>query len=471
MITDGSIDRTRRASAGSAVVARPDGPGDRVRRILLNGLGVVAVASGLAQTLPDPVPVAAVATAVAALVAWVVVSALPRRRAASRTALALQLVMLLGGLVATIGISTVAITLPVVAIVMLLAQPVRPILLGLAAATGAAAAIGAAALVVPVPLPDLALALGGVVLGVVIGYARRLGRQGEERERLLAEERERGRVARERSAALDERAALARDLHDTLAHALGGLVIQLDATEALTEAGRLDEAADRVRRARALAADGLADARRAVQALRGDGPADGATDDAGSADGGTASGPGRATATRPAAALAGELDALVRSAADLGTAVGARIDPAPDWLDAAAAEAIRRTLQESLTNARKHAPRAPVEVGLLARGGDGPGAVGDAVELTVSNAMRAGVGPIGSASADTGDPADTARAASPDARQEEPMTTDRLASTGGGHGLAGMRERLAAVPGGSLRVERAPDRFRIVARVERADRA
>ncbi|WP_084700500.1 histidine kinase [Cryptosporangium arvum] len=61
---------------------------------------------------------------------------------------------------------------------------------------------------------------------------------------------------------------MARDLHAVLARSPGGLVIQLDAGDALLESGRDAEARERVIAARGLAVDGLAEAGRAVTALR-----------------------------------------------------------------------------------------------------------------------------------------------------------------------------------------------------------
>ncbi|MFC7584487.1 histidine kinase [Nonomuraea antimicrobica] len=54
--------------------------------------------------------------------------------------------------------------------------------------------------------------------------------------------------------ALDERARIARELHDVLAHSLGALGVQLEVAEALlTERGDVDGAVSRIRRSRALA--------------------------------------------------------------------------------------------------------------------------------------------------------------------------------------------------------------------------
>lgn len=66
---------------------------------------------------------------------------------------------------------------------------------------------------------------------------------------------------------LDERNRMARELHDTLAQGFTGIVVQLEAAEdALGDSP--DEAAQHLRRARALARESLAEARRSVYALR-----------------------------------------------------------------------------------------------------------------------------------------------------------------------------------------------------------
>src|SRR6185312_3428342 len=101
----------------------------------------------------------------------------------------------------------------------------------------------------------------GLIVAILVGVSRRQARTGVARERALLEERA-------RTAALAERSRIARDIHDVLAHSLGGLVLQLDAVDALLESGKTAEAAGRVKAARGLAADGLDEARRAVDALR-----------------------------------------------------------------------------------------------------------------------------------------------------------------------------------------------------------
>jgi signal transduction histidine kinase len=153
----------------------------------------------------------------------------------------------------------------------------------------------------------------------------------------------------ERAAALAERARIARDVHDVLAHSLAGLSLSLQGARLmLVRDGASPEAIEQVTRAQGLAADGLAEARRAVAALREDAVPD------------------------------------VRALADLVTAY--RMESgAPAEFEVSGVErevpaetmsTLYRTLQESLANTRKHAPGAPVRVTL---------SYGDQVRLLVED--------------------------------------------------------------------------------------
>lgn len=83
-------------------------------------------------------------------------------------------------------------------------------------------------------------------------------RELEERNAALIEQTEMTRAEAARRAALEERGRIARDIHDLLAHSLGGLVIQLDAAEAeLSAAGDPERVAERLRASQAIARDGL----------------------------------------------------------------------------------------------------------------------------------------------------------------------------------------------------------------------
>ncbi|MEU8662919.1 histidine kinase dimerization/phosphoacceptor domain-containing protein, partial [Actinoplanes philippinensis] len=79
---------------------------------------------------------------------------------------------------------------------------------------------------------------------VLFSLHRREHRLRAEQTALLLEQTSRTQQAQARAAALDERARIARELHDVLAHSLGALGVQLEVAEAqLTERGDVDGAA------------------------------------------------------------------------------------------------------------------------------------------------------------------------------------------------------------------------------------
>ena len=79
------------------------------------------------------------------------------------------------------------------------------------------------------------------------------------------------RVAHEEAAALAERARLARELHDVLAHTLSGLAVQLEGARLLAEHTHADpRLVEQVSNAQSLVRDGIRNARRTVETLRGD---------------------------------------------------------------------------------------------------------------------------------------------------------------------------------------------------------
>ena len=150
---------------------------------------------------------------------------------------------------------------------LLLSQPRRPIVVGAAAAAVSLAALGVGGLISP-QLVQFIGSVSGLAIVVAISLSRRQFRVAERQSWLLLEERVVAEQERAELAALNERSRIARDIHDVLAHSLGGLVLQLDAVDALLDAGQVGEAAGRVRAARRLAGEGLDEARRAVDALR-----------------------------------------------------------------------------------------------------------------------------------------------------------------------------------------------------------
>lgn len=199
--------------------------------------------------------------------------------------------------------------------------------------------------------------LVNTLFGLGIGIAAGLGRRQR-----VATARDRARAAERELALRDEarKRSLARDLHDVLAHSLGGLVVQLDAVALQIEAGRIEAAGARVAAARELAVEGLREARAAVHALR-----EGSDEE---------SVPWPILRDRIgtiARAVGGDLEAVLPEGADQQRSV----------LSASAAMAIERAAQEGLANARKHGGGATRL--LLEPGTDG-------VRLRVENALAQG---------------------------------------------------------------------------------
>jgi signal transduction histidine kinase len=143
-----------------------------------------------------------------------------------------------------------------------------------AVAVGGAVTVGVAVVLGTADRAGAASIAASVLLCAVFGVTGSLLRRyrlSQERTELLLAQLEEARDDQARSAALEERASIARDLHDVLAHSLSGLAIQLEVLRKLagnTHApaelcAGIDDAAD-------LAKQGLAGAREAVGALRRD---------------------------------------------------------------------------------------------------------------------------------------------------------------------------------------------------------
>ena len=360
----------------------------------LNAVGIVVVAfwfvrNGVAQELPVWVWVAGAV----ALTAWAV-----REYAPPRVAVPAAVLMVGAGSLAVVHTDGLLLVPVIIGLVVLEAAPTLPVWVAVVAALAAVVVVAAVAAAAGT---SVALVLGtalGLALGVVIGVSRRQLRVAAEQARVLEEQARQADRDQQRARLLADRARVARDVHDVLAHSLGGLVLQLDAVEALLEAGRVEDARQRATDARALAADGLTEARRAVRALRDDQPGDAAPLGVPGPDaGGVAESP---RASRPAGdGIAALVDAH-RSFG--GTAVVQGDLDLPD-VDEATRAVVVSAVREALSNARRHAPGRPVSLSVIRDG--------DAVDVVVAN----------------------------------PVAAD-------GHGLLGMRERFAEL-GGDATVE------------------
>ncbi|MEV4804271.1 histidine kinase [Nonomuraea sp. NPDC049421] len=141
--------------------------------------------------------------------------------------------------------------------------------------------------------------------------------------------------ARAREAVLSERARLAREVHDILAHAQSAQIVHLESVRMLLkQGGDRVTALDRVDKAVGLARASLEETRRALDTLRGD--------------------------DLPLRERLERLAAEFRAATGRECAVS--IDDGALAAGAEARLAIARTAQEALTNIRKHAPGATAEL-------------------------------------------------------------------------------------------------------------
>jgi signal transduction histidine kinase len=243
--------------------------------------------------------------------------------------------------------------------------------------------------------------IGATIMFAAITIAVDSGSARLRAQRALTVQAEQTEAERARRAMLEERTRIARELHDVVAHHMS-----LVAVRAETAPYRLAGLPDPVRAEFASLSDAareaLADMRRLLGVLRDDQPA--------------------ALAPQPRLT---DVHALVDAARQAGVTVELSVPATLDQVPSAVGVCAYRIVQESLSNASQHAPGTPVTV-LVDRD---PAAV----VLQVAN------GP--------GVPAVPARG-----------------SRGTGHGLAGMRERVALL-GGSLSAGPTPDGCFVVSAV------
>jgi len=257
-----------------------------------------------------------------------------------------------------------------------------------------------------------------VVLWTVIPFA--LGRSDAlARERLMALESAHLGAARSQretteAAVRTERARIARELHDVVAHEITVMTLQAEGARRA-----LGEAKPTVTEALKIISDsgrnGLVEMNRMIGVLR-----DSSESESGEAEVGTSYAPASVFHLDPMPALA-SLPALAKQVEDAGLPVDLKII-GKAHVPAGVELSAYRIVQESLTNALKHA---------------GPGAQASVVVLRDPDAVTVTIEDDGRG-----------------------VITDALAS-GGGHGIAGIRERVLALggsvelgprPGGGFRI-------------------
>jgi signal transduction histidine kinase len=222
----------------------------------------------------------------------------------------------------------------------------------------------------------LILTAPGFLAGTVLRLRRETSEQLAERGRELEAERELFAEVSVRN----ERARIASELHDIVGHALSVMVVQAAAGQRLAPHSP-EAAVESLGVIAESARQGRADLQRLIDLLAG---------------------------TEVASPDLSLIDEVVNQAARSGLRVTCRLEGARDGLQSEAAHAAFRVVQESLTNALRHAPGAEVRVLIRSEAG------GRAVTVRVEN----------------------------DAATH---STPNLA--GGGRGLIGLRERVLALGG------------------------
>jgi signal transduction histidine kinase len=235
------------------------------------------------------------------------------------------------------------------------------------------------------PVPEMLIA-GPWLAGLLVASRRRAAHQLVQRARELDDERE----AYAAESVRYERARIARELHDIVAHCVSLMVVQASAGEKLaaTDPHRAGESFTSISEAARQASDEIT----LLVRLLAESP----------------------PAARPADLRI--VEELVTRAQSSGLSITCELSGDLGGLTEASADAAYRLVQEALTNALKHAPGAPIHVTLSGHG--------DQVQVQIVN--------------------DPPRAGS-----------SGLERTGGGHGLAGMRERISHC-GGTLATSTTP---------------
>jgi signal transduction histidine kinase len=219
---------------------------------------------------------------------------------------------------------------------------------------------------------------------VPVGVAFR--RRAERYVTLQVETRQlrRDRDEQARLAVAEERARIARELHDVIGHAVSVVVVQSVAAQGELEKHQEEQAAARLSSIEATARQALAEMRRLVEILQDDGV--------------LALGP------QPGVAA---LDVLIAQVGEAGLPVTIKVEGTPEDLAPGVDLAVYRVIQEALTNTLKHADatHSQLTIRYLSEGID--------IEIT-----------------------DDGRGGAP-----------RVNGDGGGRGLIGMRERVGLYGG------------------------
>ncbi|MFI8815932.1 MULTISPECIES: sensor histidine kinase [unclassified Streptomyces] len=245
--------------------------------------------------------------------------------------------------------------------------------------TGVVVLGGEGSLAVPAPVSLLVLALAAVVTVLLSGWLR-AGRRAAEQTSAAQDERD-------RRAGLEERTAIARELHDVVAHHMSVVAIQAEAAQYRVKnpPPELTETFATLRENAVLA---LAEMRRILGVIRAD------------------SEPATGTGSRAPQPTLARLDTVIAGVRTSGSAVTRTVTGKVRVLAPGVELSAYRIVQEALSNVLRHAPGASVDVELS--------------YVTTGLGLRVVNGPA-----------------------HRPAS----ASPGAGHGLVGMRERVSMLEG------------------------
>lgn len=248
----------------------------------------------------------------------------------------------------------------------------------------------------------------GVLLAVLSGVVLLLFgavRERKDAQRRLAEQETISEAERARRTLLEERARIARELHDVVAHHMSVITVQADSAPYRLQ-GLPPEAQDEFGAIAGSARRSLSEMRRLLGVLRSE----------------------EAKSERTPQPGLDRLGELVEATVRAGVPTGLDVQDGLYGLPPAVQLSAYRIVQEALANVVRHAPGAPARVSVTAAGGG-------ALTVLIVN---------GRPSAPAGPPLETA---------------------GTGHGLVGMRERVRLV-GGTLDTGPLPHGgFRVAARI------
>ncbi|MFD7665164.1 sensor histidine kinase [Streptomyces sp. NPDC059788] len=192
----------------------------------------------------------------------------------------------------------------------------------------------AASLWIPQQYGSMLFLILAVIGGLWMGNRRRLVQALNAQVKHLRTERE----LREQAARMAERSAIAAEMHDVLAHRLS--LIALHTGIMATKKDTLpDPVIERLSLLRTASTDALTDLRDVLGALHTAEPL---------------------SAANPPAPVLRDVEEMIEQARSAGQAISVTVEGRPAQAPAAHRLAVYRLVQEALTNARKHAPDAPV---------------------------------------------------------------------------------------------------------------